>query len=97
MTLSVYSFEITCGKCCFIKTSYNFTCIEISTECCCNSENNESLPHKQACQMSLYSCKIIVTFTMGNQCFHLAYYHVFQKSMFHYIQCHAEIAEIFIL
>lgn len=23
MTLSVYSFEITCGKCCFIKTSYN--------------------------------------------------------------------------
>lgn len=53
MTLSVYSFEITCGKCCFIKTSYNFTCIEIITECCCNSENNESLPHKQACQMSL--------------------------------------------
>lgn len=29
--------------------------------------------------------------------FHLAYDHVFQKTIFHYIQCHAEIVVIFIL
>lgn len=46
MILLVYSFEIICGKCCFIKILYNFICIEIRIECCCNSENNELLFYK---------------------------------------------------